>query len=79
MVVGGDSREVTYPQPKHPQGQPSWSTLALPTCVSLPFFLQGFEPRDTDIGRKLMVWRALQALTGPRKLLSFSPDLEQNR
>lgn len=41
--------------------------------------LQGFEPRDTDIGRKLVVWRALQALTGPRKLLSLSPDLELNR
>ncbi|XP_053451285.1 protein dispatched homolog 2 isoform X2 [Nycticebus coucang] len=40
--------------------------------------LLGFEPRDTDIGRKLVVWRALQALTGPRKLLSFSPELELN-
>ncbi|VCW77665.1 unnamed protein product, partial [Gulo gulo] len=40
--------------------------------------LLGFEPRDTDIGRKLVVWKALQTLTGPRKLLSLSPDLEQN-
>nr|XP_017203633.2 protein dispatched homolog 2 [Oryctolagus cuniculus] len=40
--------------------------------------LLGFEPRDTDIGRKLVVWRTLQVLTGPRKLLSLSPDLEQN-
>ncbi|VFV29953.1 Hypothetical predicted protein, partial [Lynx pardinus] len=40
--------------------------------------LLGFEPRDTDIGRKLVVWRALQALTGPRKLLSLSPDFELN-
>uniref|UniRef100_G1PA09 Protein dispatched homolog 2 n=1 Tax=Myotis lucifugus TaxID=59463 RepID=G1PA09_MYOLU len=40
--------------------------------------LLGFEPRDTDIGRKLVVWRALQTLTGPRKLLSLSPDLELN-
>lgn len=47
----------------------------------LPLFLlpQGFEPRDTDIGRKLVVWRALQTLTGSGKLLSLSPDLELNR
>lgn len=47
--------------------------------VSFVSSLQGFEPRDTDIGRKLVVWRALQALTGPRKLLSLSPDFELNR
>ncbi|KFO32931.1 Protein dispatched like protein 2 [Fukomys damarensis] len=40
--------------------------------------LLGFEPRDTDIGRKLEVWKALQAFTGPKKLLSLSPDLEPN-
>ncbi|KAK1338923.1 hypothetical protein QTO34_019591 [Cnephaeus nilssonii] len=40
--------------------------------------LLGFEPQDTDIGRKLVVWRALQTLTGSRKLLSLSPDLELN-
>ncbi|KAM7156288.1 protein dispatched homolog 2 [Molossus nigricans] len=40
--------------------------------------LLGFEPRDTDIGRKLVVWRALQTLTGSRKQLSLSPDLELN-
>ncbi|XP_016050244.1 protein dispatched homolog 2 isoform X2 [Erinaceus europaeus] len=40
--------------------------------------LLGFEPRDTDLGRRLMVWRALQTLTGPGKLLTLSPDLELN-
>ncbi|XP_021574164.1 protein dispatched homolog 2 [Carlito syrichta] len=56
-------------------------TLAGLLGSRLPDFskpLLGFEPRDTDIGRKLVVWRALQALTGPRKLLSLSPDLELN-
>ncbi|XP_027631641.1 protein dispatched homolog 2, partial [Tupaia chinensis] len=56
-------------------------TLAGLLAGQLPDFskpLLGFEPRDTDIGRKLVVWRALQALTGPRRLLSFSPDLELN-
>nr|XP_012621866.1 protein dispatched homolog 2 isoform X2 [Microcebus murinus] len=56
-------------------------TLAGLLGGQLPNFskpLLGFEPRDTDIGRKLVVWRALQALTGPRKLLSFSPELELN-
>lgn len=51
-----------------------------PACLTFsPSSLQGFEPRDTDIGRKLVVWRALQARTGPRKLLSLSPDLDLNR
>nr|XP_004660839.2 protein dispatched homolog 2 [Jaculus jaculus]XP_045013505.1 protein dispatched homolog 2 [Jaculus jaculus] len=40
--------------------------------------LLGFEPRDTDIGRKLEVWKALQALTGPKKLLSLAPDPDIN-
>nr|XP_006201830.1 protein dispatched homolog 2 [Vicugna pacos] len=56
-------------------------TLAGLLWGQLPDFskpLMGFEPRDTDIGRKLVVWRALQALTGPRKLLSLSPDHELN-
>ncbi|XP_075387018.1 protein dispatched homolog 2 [Tenrec ecaudatus] len=56
-------------------------TLAGLLGGQLPDFskpLLGFEPRDTDVGRKLMVWRALQALTGPTKLLSFVPDLELN-
>lgn len=41
--------------------------------------LQGFEPRDTEISRKLEVWKAMQALTGPKNLLSLSPDPEINR
>ncbi|XP_006073103.2 protein dispatched homolog 2 [Bubalus kerabau] len=56
-------------------------TLAGLLGGQLPDFskpLLGFEPRDTDIGRKLVVWRALQALTGPKKLLSLSPDFELN-
>uniref|UniRef100_A0A2K6KTT4 Dispatched RND transporter family member 2 n=1 Tax=Rhinopithecus bieti TaxID=61621 RepID=A0A2K6KTT4_RHIBE len=56
-------------------------TLAGLLGARLPDFskpLLGFEPRDTDIGSKLVVWRALQALTGPRKLLFLSPDLELN-
>ncbi|XP_054986877.1 protein dispatched homolog 2 [Sorex araneus] len=56
-------------------------TLAGLLAGQLPDFskpLMGFEPRDTDIGRKLIVWRALQALTGPGKLLSLSPDLMLN-
>ncbi|KAM6181214.1 protein dispatched homolog 2 [Erethizon dorsatum] len=56
-------------------------TLAGLLGSQLPDFsnpLLGFEPRDTDIGRKLEVWKALQALTGPKKLLSLSPDLEPN-
>nr|XP_036302028.1 protein dispatched homolog 2 [Pipistrellus kuhlii]KAF6391772.1 dispatched RND transporter family member 2 [Pipistrellus kuhlii] len=40
--------------------------------------LLGFEPQDTDIGRKLVVWRELQTLTGSRKLFSLSPDPELN-
>ncbi|XP_059771565.1 protein dispatched homolog 2 [Balaenoptera ricei] len=56
-------------------------TLAGLLGGQLPDFskpLLGFEPRDTDIGRKLVVWRALQSVTGPKKLLSLSPDLELN-
>lgn len=76
------SRQVSWPsllqglkgaEPRRPR----WKTPP-PTC--LIFLLpQGFEPQDTDIGRKLVVWRALQTLTGSRKLLSLSPDLELNR
>ncbi|XP_008840547.1 protein dispatched homolog 2 isoform X2 [Nannospalax galili] len=40
--------------------------------------LLGFEPRDTEVGRKLEVWKALQALTGPKNLLSLSPDPDIN-
>ncbi|XP_049641108.1 protein dispatched homolog 2 [Suncus etruscus] len=56
-------------------------TLAGLLGGQLPDFskpLLGFEPRDTDIGRKLVVWRALQALTGSGKLLTLSPDGELN-
>ncbi|KAM5234999.1 protein dispatched homolog 2 [Ctenodactylus gundi] len=56
-------------------------TLAGLLGSQLPDFsdpLLGFEPRDTDVGRKLEVWKALQVLTGPGKLLSFSPDPEPN-
>lgn len=48
-------------------------------CPSLLSSLQGFEPRDTEISRKLEVWKAMQALTGPRNLFSLSPDPEMNR
>lgn len=40
--------------------------------------LLGFEPRDTEINRKLEVWKAMQALTGPKNLFSLSPDPEVN-
>uniref|UniRef100_A0A8D2HY26 Dispatched RND transporter family member 2 n=1 Tax=Urocitellus parryii TaxID=9999 RepID=A0A8D2HY26_UROPR len=56
-------------------------TLAGLLGSQLPDFsnpLLGFEPRDTDVGRKLEVWKALQALTGPRNLLTLSPDLDLN-
>lgn len=51
----------------------------LHTSSSLLPSLQGFEPRDTEISRKLEVWKAMQALTGPKNLLSLSPDPEVNR
>ncbi|XP_042543793.1 protein dispatched homolog 2 [Dipodomys spectabilis] len=56
-------------------------TLAGLLGSRLPDFsdpLLGFEPRDTDVGRKLEVWKALQAFTGPKNLLSLSPDPELN-
>uniref|UniRef100_A0ABM5FAF3 Protein dispatched homolog 2 n=1 Tax=Pogona vitticeps TaxID=103695 RepID=A0ABM5FAF3_9SAUR len=43
---------------------------------NLPDFsepLMGFEPRDTDIGRKLTVWKNMESQTGYKKTLSFSP------
>uniref|UniRef100_A0A8D2ME32 Dispatched RND transporter family member 2 n=1 Tax=Zonotrichia albicollis TaxID=44394 RepID=A0A8D2ME32_ZONAL len=43
---------------------------------NLPDFAQplmGFEPRDTDIGRKLIVWRNIESHTGYKKTLSLSP------
>ncbi|XP_038597017.1 protein dispatched homolog 2 [Tachyglossus aculeatus] len=47
----------------------------------LPDFSQpllGFEPRGTDIGRKLAVWRTVEGHTGPQKALLLAPDPEQN-
>ncbi|KAJ6667307.1 hypothetical protein lerEdw1_017285 [Lerista edwardsae] len=43
---------------------------------NLPDFsepLMGFEPRDTDLGRKLTVWKNIKSHTGYKKTLSFSP------
>uniref|UniRef100_A0A8D2Q3S1 Dispatched RND transporter family member 2 n=1 Tax=Varanus komodoensis TaxID=61221 RepID=A0A8D2Q3S1_VARKO len=43
---------------------------------NLPDFsepLMGFEPRDTDIGRKLTVWKTMKSQTGYKKTLSLSP------
>ncbi|XP_060118330.1 protein dispatched homolog 2 [Heteronotia binoei] len=43
---------------------------------NLPDFsepLMGFEPRDTDIGRKLTVWRNMKGQTGNKKTLSLFP------
>ncbi|NWU98683.1 DISP2 protein, partial [Upupa epops] len=39
--------------------------------------LMGFEPRDTDIGRKLVVWRNVESHTGYKKTLSLSPYPEK--
>uniref|UniRef100_A0A8B9NIM2 Uncharacterized protein n=1 Tax=Accipiter nisus TaxID=211598 RepID=A0A8B9NIM2_9AVES len=47
---------------------------------NLPDFsepLMGFEPRDTDIGRKLVVWRNVESHTGYRKTFSLSPYAEK--
>nr|XP_006643132.2 PREDICTED: protein dispatched homolog 2 [Lepisosteus oculatus] len=35
--------------------------------------LSGFEPRGTEIGRRLSAWNRLQENTGPEKTLSLSP------
>uniref|UniRef100_A0A8C7ED83 Dispatched RND transporter family member 2 n=1 Tax=Nothoprocta perdicaria TaxID=30464 RepID=A0A8C7ED83_NOTPE len=40
--------------------------------------LLGFEPRDTDIGRKLMVWKNVESHTGYKKTFSLSPYTEKN-
>ncbi|XP_053129391.1 protein dispatched homolog 2 [Hemicordylus capensis] len=43
---------------------------------NLPDFsepLMGFEPQDTDIGRKLTVWKNMESHTGYRKTLSLFP------
>ncbi|XP_019352005.1 protein dispatched homolog 2 [Alligator mississippiensis] len=57
-------------------------TLAGLLVGNLPDFaepLMGFEPRDTDIGRKLIVWKNMQSHTGYRKALLLSPYTEKNR
>uniref|UniRef100_A0A8C8VR13 Dispatched RND transporter family member 2 n=1 Tax=Pelusios castaneus TaxID=367368 RepID=A0A8C8VR13_9SAUR len=57
-------------------------TLAGLLVGNLPDFsepLMGFEPRDTDIGRKLIVWKNMQTYTGYKKTLSLSPYPEKNR
>ncbi|NXF79741.1 DISP2 protein, partial [Sclerurus mexicanus] len=49
---------------------------------NLPDFsepLMGFEPRDTDIGRKLVVWRNVESHTGYKKTFSLSPYAKKKR
>ncbi|NXA11605.1 DISP2 protein, partial [Sapayoa aenigma] len=41
--------------------------------------LMGFEPRDTDIGRKLVVWRNVESHTGYMKTFSLSPYAKKKR
>ncbi|XP_030044352.1 protein dispatched homolog 2-like [Microcaecilia unicolor] len=40
--------------------------------------LLGFEPRDTDLGRKLVVWKNIQSHTGYKKTLSLYPYTEKS-
>ncbi|NWY57735.1 DISP2 protein, partial [Chionis minor] len=57
-------------------------TLAGLLGGNLPDFsepLMGFEPRDTDIGRKLVVWRNVESHTGYKKTFSLSPYAEKKR
>uniref|UniRef100_G1MWP4 SSD domain-containing protein n=1 Tax=Meleagris gallopavo TaxID=9103 RepID=G1MWP4_MELGA len=57
-------------------------TLAGLLVGNLPDFsepLMGFEPRDTDIGRKLIVWRNVESHTGYKKTFSLSPYAEKKR
>ncbi|XP_069807219.1 protein dispatched homolog 2 [Dendropsophus ebraccatus] len=56
-------------------------TLAGLLAGRLPDFsnpLMGFEPRDTDIGRKLITWKNIQSNTGYRKVLSLYPHGEKS-
>ncbi|KAM8921578.1 protein dispatched homolog 2 [Pelodytes ibericus] len=56
-------------------------TLAGLLVGQMPDFsdpLMGFEPRDTDIGKKLTTWRNIQSNTGHGKLLSVYPHGEKN-
>lgn len=77
IQVGGNQRVTAEKRPEG--GYSSFAPPFLNTCSFLLFFLQGFEPRDTEIDRKLEVWKAMQALTGPKNLFSLSPDPEVNR
>ncbi|KAG8126190.1 hypothetical protein E2320_021339 [Naja naja] len=38
----------------------------------------GFEPRDTEIGRKLTVWKNMKSQTGYKKMLSLSPFIDNS-
>ncbi|XP_053331479.1 protein dispatched homolog 2 [Spea bombifrons] len=56
-------------------------TLAGLLVGQMPDFsdpLMGFEPRDTDIGKKLTTWKNMQSNTGFRKTLSIYPHGEKN-
>ncbi|MEE6491909.1 hypothetical protein FKM82_016420 [Ascaphus truei] len=56
-------------------------TLAGLLVGQMPDFsepLMGFEPRDTDIGRKLITWKNMQSNTGYKKTLSVYPYGEKN-
>ncbi|XP_069493634.1 protein dispatched homolog 2 isoform X2 [Ambystoma mexicanum] len=57
-------------------------TLAGLLVGHLPDFseplMRGFEPRDTDIGRKQVVWKSVQSHTGFKKTLSLYPYAEKN-
>ncbi|XP_063296533.1 protein dispatched homolog 2 [Pelobates fuscus] len=56
-------------------------TLASLLAGQMPDFsdpLMGFEPRDTDIGRKLTTWKTIQSNTGNKKMLSVYPHGESN-
>ncbi|KAG8449664.1 hypothetical protein GDO86_016344 [Hymenochirus boettgeri] len=56
-------------------------TLAGLLVGQMPDFsepLKGFEPRDTEIGRKLVTWSNMQSNTGYNKPLSIYPLHEKN-
>nr|XP_034953215.1 protein dispatched homolog 2 [Zootoca vivipara] len=56
-------------------------TLVSVLVGNLPDFsepLMGFEPRDTDIGRKLTVWKNMKSHTGYKKILSLSPHTDNS-
>ncbi|XP_073466013.1 protein dispatched homolog 2 isoform X1 [Aquarana catesbeiana] len=56
-------------------------TLAGLLVGQMPDFsepLMGFEPRDTEIGRKLMAWKNMQSSTAYRRSLPVYPHNEKN-